>query len=299
MLSVAAAIAPSVLGFQVPAPLAAAPAGHRVAASPAMIEFDMSTVLGLGAAFVGIGGGIGLIAVTENAGKRNDELANDQPCVVCKAVKVVPCTVCQGTGQDQFAQYVAAVQEEAGEVNDSGGSTVLVDDWDSGPKAVRNALPTSFPAPSVRVLPRPCKLRQRNAPLTPAQCSYLLLFAAMVIRWSCSKRSLRNTRSKPPQMCARAAKAEESWSATTARVRAFSRGSSSAIRLTTSWTRCTRAIHRTCACTFCNGHGWMPGWQPPCHSSTLRHWQCDQRDGFITARSFGRGVIRVYPRDVM
>ena len=105
----------------------------------------MSTVLGLGAAFVGIGGGIGLIAVTENAGKRNDELANDQPCVVCKGVKVVPCTVCQGTGQDQFAQYVAAVQEEAGEVNDSGGSTVLVDDWDSGPKAVRNALPTSFP----------------------------------------------------------------------------------------------------------------------------------------------------------
>ena len=102
-----------------------------------MIDVDMSTVLGVGAALVGVGGGIGLIAFTENAGKRNDATDNAQPCVECKGLKVTTCTICKGTGQDALASYVANVREAAGE---EGGSaavpTVEVDDWESGPKRV-------------------------------------------------------------------------------------------------------------------------------------------------------------------
>lgn len=108
---------------------------RRVAVAPAMLDIDMSTVLGVGAALVGVGGGIGLIAFTENAGKRNDATENAQPCVECKGTKVTECTICKGSGQDQFASYVAGVQEMSGE----GGikeSKVVVDDWDSGPKEV-------------------------------------------------------------------------------------------------------------------------------------------------------------------
>jgi len=108
---------------------------RRVAVAPAMLDIDMSTVLGVGAALVGVGGGIGLIAFTENAGKRNDAVDNAQPCVECKGTKVTECTICKGSGQDQFASYVAGVQEMSGE----GGikeSKVVVDDWDSGPKEV-------------------------------------------------------------------------------------------------------------------------------------------------------------------
>lgn len=36
------------------------------------MDIDMSTVIGVGAAFAGLGGGIALIAFTENAGKRNE-----------------------------------------------------------------------------------------------------------------------------------------------------------------------------------------------------------------------------------
>ena len=46
----------------------------------------------------------------------------------------MPCPVCKGTGADQFASYVASVQKEIGEETKS--NTVLVDDWDSGPKQV-------------------------------------------------------------------------------------------------------------------------------------------------------------------
>ena len=43
---------------------------------PVMVDFDMSTVLGLGAVVAGIGGGIGILAFTENAGKRNEAVEN-------------------------------------------------------------------------------------------------------------------------------------------------------------------------------------------------------------------------------
>jgi hypothetical protein len=76
------------------------------AASPSM-DIDMGVVAGAGALLVGLGGGIGLIALTENAGKRNEQASNIQPCVVCKGAQVVECTVCRGTGSDPLAQYVA------------------------------------------------------------------------------------------------------------------------------------------------------------------------------------------------
>ena len=85
---------------------------------------------------VGLGVGIALIAFTENAGKKNEERANQQPCVECKAAQVVQCTICQGSGEDALAQYVAGVREMAGENGESGVSTVTVDDWESGPKKV-------------------------------------------------------------------------------------------------------------------------------------------------------------------
>jgi len=52
---------------------------------------DMNTVLGVVVALGGVFGGIGLIAFTENAGKRNEKLANVQSCVECKGEKVCPC----------------------------------------------------------------------------------------------------------------------------------------------------------------------------------------------------------------
>jgi len=107
----------------------------RAAVSPVM--GDMDTIIGVGTALIGVGGGIGLIALTENAGKRNDDVINDQPCVVCKTKKVVDCPVCKATGQDQFAQYVAGVQEMTGEAGSSQSvNTVTVDDWDAGSKEV-------------------------------------------------------------------------------------------------------------------------------------------------------------------
>ena len=66
------------------------------AAPPAMIDTDV--LIGAATLIVSVGGGIGLIAFTENAGKANEARENAQPCVECKAVKVVPCTICSGSG---------------------------------------------------------------------------------------------------------------------------------------------------------------------------------------------------------
>ena len=43
---------------------------------------DMETIIGVGVTLAGVGGGIGLIVLTENAGKRNDDVSNQQVCVV-------------------------------------------------------------------------------------------------------------------------------------------------------------------------------------------------------------------------
>lgn len=84
---------PSLERAHLAAPLAARPAR---AGSPLMADpwaassggIDWNTVLGVGVALSGIFGGIALISFTENAGKRNEELANAQPCVECKGEKV-------------------------------------------------------------------------------------------------------------------------------------------------------------------------------------------------------------------
>ena len=72
---------------------------------------DMDTIISVAVLLGSAGGGVALIAFTENAGKRNDAKENAQPCVVCKGAQVVECPVCKGTGADQFAQYVASGEQ--------------------------------------------------------------------------------------------------------------------------------------------------------------------------------------------
>ena len=128
---------PACLGLQ----LGVVPAAMRPAASntravaPAMIDTDV--LIGGATLLVSTVGGVGLIAFTENAGKRNEEKANAQVCVKCKGKKVITCTICQGTGEDPLAQYVAGVQAElGGPPPPPGQSTVSVDDWEDGTKEV-------------------------------------------------------------------------------------------------------------------------------------------------------------------
>jgi len=103
------------------------------ATPPAMFEIDSNVLIGVGTLLASVGGGIGLIAFTENAGKANEERDNEQPCFECKGVKVVTCTICGGSGEDSLAQYVKGVRAEAGEeVGGSAVSTVTVDDWEAG-----------------------------------------------------------------------------------------------------------------------------------------------------------------------
>ena len=124
-------------GFLVPhAPVA--PTAKPRAATVRM-DIDMGTVVGVGVALAGVGGGIGLIAFTENAGKRNEALESAQPCVVCKGKKVIECSICKGTGVDQYASLVAGVKDISGDTPPPPPGTavkVLVDDWDEGVKEV-------------------------------------------------------------------------------------------------------------------------------------------------------------------
>ena len=103
----------AVQGLQL-VPAGSPPTARTIARAPqpAMLDFDMSYVVGVGALAVGLGGGIALISFTEGAGQRNDEAENAQPCVVCKGVQVTPCTVCNGTGEDQYASLVAGVRDK-------------------------------------------------------------------------------------------------------------------------------------------------------------------------------------------
>jgi len=96
--------------------------------------FDSNTIIAVLAALAGVGGGVGLIAFTENRGARNDEQGNAQPCVVCKGKQVVPCRVCEGSGEDPLASLVAGVKAATGDTQ--AGNVVTVEDWDSGPKQV-------------------------------------------------------------------------------------------------------------------------------------------------------------------
>ena len=65
-----------------------------------MLVLDSNTILAVVTALVGLGGGIGLVAWTENQGLRTEQRVNDQPCFDCKGAKEVACAICKGTGQD-------------------------------------------------------------------------------------------------------------------------------------------------------------------------------------------------------
>ena len=97
-----------------------------------MIDSEM--IVGVGVLAVSIGGGVGLIAFTENAGKRDAD--NAQLCVECKGEKVLPCTLCKGSGVDPFASLVAGVKEMVDGDEGPKGNRILVDDWDEGQKEV-------------------------------------------------------------------------------------------------------------------------------------------------------------------
>lgn len=121
------------LALQLPVPTVRAPAR-----SPAPRCVDLDTIIGVGVALGGVVGGVGLIAFTENAGKRNEESENVQQCVECLGKQVTTCTICKGSGSDPLASLVAGVREMSGESGESSASTtkVLVEDWADGPKQV-------------------------------------------------------------------------------------------------------------------------------------------------------------------
>lgn len=114
---------------------AAAASHHRAAAQ----MLDTETIIGVGVTLLGVGGGIGLIVLTENAGKRGESVDGIQICVECKAAKVVPCSLCKGSGTDPFADLVAGVQQMAGDTPPPPPEKmgkVVIDDWDVGEKEV-------------------------------------------------------------------------------------------------------------------------------------------------------------------
>lgn len=81
--------------------LVAVPMSHRVRRAPAEVKMvDSNTVIAIVTALLGVGGGIGLVAWTENQGLRTEQRVNDQPCFDCKGSKQVSCGICKGTGLD-------------------------------------------------------------------------------------------------------------------------------------------------------------------------------------------------------
>jgi len=93
---------------------------------------DTETLISVGVLLASAGGGVALIAFTENAGKRDAD--NAQVCVECKGEKVVPCSLCKGTGTDPFADLVKGVQEMTGDAESV--DKVVIDDWDVGAREV-------------------------------------------------------------------------------------------------------------------------------------------------------------------
>eukprot|EP00184_Porphyridium_aerugineum_P001137 CAMPEP_0184694912 /NCGR_PEP_ID=MMETSP0313-20130426/2719_1 /TAXON_ID=2792 /ORGANISM="Porphyridium aerugineum, Strain SAG 1380-2" /LENGTH=133 /DNA_ID=CAMNT_0027153277 /DNA_START=68 /DNA_END=469 /DNA_ORIENTATION=- len=73
---------------------------HANRASPLRMEIDQNTIIAIVTALAGVGGGIALVAWTENQGMRTDQRQNTQPCVECQGSKVIQCGICKGTGLD-------------------------------------------------------------------------------------------------------------------------------------------------------------------------------------------------------
>ena len=151
MLGLGLGLAP--LGFAL-APLPAAPVVVAAASAPlarARVPLAndpwapgggndlFSTVSIALTALAGAGAGVALIGFTENAGVKNEETSNSQPCVVCKGTGVEVCSICEGTGVDQFADLVAGVQEATAVAVGAAptpSNVVTIEDWEAGPKQV-------------------------------------------------------------------------------------------------------------------------------------------------------------------
>ena len=91
---------------------------------------DVNSIIGAAVGLLGVGGGGGLIAFTENAGGRNEEADNSQPCVTPGCVAnggVVTCNVCKGTGVDPLSELVAGVRQATGDT--ASANVVKVEDW--------------------------------------------------------------------------------------------------------------------------------------------------------------------------
>ena len=61
---------------------------------------EQNTLVAVATMFAGIGGGVGLVAWTEQQGARTITRPNTQVCTACLGEKVVVCTVCGGSGKD-------------------------------------------------------------------------------------------------------------------------------------------------------------------------------------------------------
>lgn len=58
---------------------------------------DQNVLIGVLVGTVGIGGGVALVAWTENQGKRTAIRENNQPCFECKGETTTTCSVCNGS----------------------------------------------------------------------------------------------------------------------------------------------------------------------------------------------------------
>lgn len=70
----------------------------RASHAPRMV--DQSVVLGVLVGLAGVGGGIALVAWTEDQGKRTSLRQNTQPCVDCRGETTNVCSVCNGSRQN-------------------------------------------------------------------------------------------------------------------------------------------------------------------------------------------------------
>ena len=70
--------------------------------APRMLESN--TIIALVTVLAGVGGGIGLVAWTEQQGIRTEARVNTQKCVECGGATTTVCSVCGGTGNDPIKE---------------------------------------------------------------------------------------------------------------------------------------------------------------------------------------------------
>mmetsp|Transcript_127876 Transcript_127876/g.232774 ORF Transcript_127876/g.232774 Transcript_127876/m.232774 type:complete len:247 (+) Transcript_127876:73-813(+) len=133
-------------GFQlgVHAPTRNKLVGNRIASNtaiasrttaPLMEAIDSNSIYTVAALLGGAGVGALLIFLTEQAGVTNEEYENDQPCVECGGKCVERCSLCRGTGVNEFSDKIRQMQKETGQIAVS-SNVVTVEDWAEGPQQV-------------------------------------------------------------------------------------------------------------------------------------------------------------------